>query len=107
LRYRWVLEKLEELLGRTLDAIHIVGGGCQNTLLCQLTADACNRPVLAGPVEATAIGNVLLQAIGLGLLGSLADGREVVRHSFEVRTYTPHNPERWHAPYQRFLAMLR
>ena len=107
LRYRWVLEKLEELLGRTLDAIHIVGGGCQNTLLCQLTADACNRPVLAGPVEATAIGNVLLQAIGLGLLGSLADGREVVRQSFEVRSYTPHNPERWHAPYQRFLAMLR
>jgi rhamnulokinase len=106
LRYRWVLEKLEELLGRPLDAIHIVGGGCQNTLLCQLTADACNRPVLAGPVEATAIGNVLLQAIGLGLLGSLADGREVVRQSFEVCSYTPHNPDRWHASYQRFLGLL-
>jgi rhamnulokinase len=106
LRYRWVLEKLETLLGRRLDVIHIVGGGCQNTLLCQLTADACNRPVLAGPLEATAIGNVLLQAIGLGLLGSLADGREVVRQSFEVRTYTPHNPDRWEEPYQRFLGLL-
>ncbi len=84
----------------------MVGGGCQNTLLCQLTADACNRPVLAGPVEATAIGNVLLQAIGLRLLGSLADGREVVRRSFEVRTYTPNNPDRWQEPYQRFLGLL-
>ena len=63
------------------ETIHIVGGGCQNTLLCQLAADACNRPVIAGPVEATAIGNVLVQAIGLGLIGSLAQGREVVRRS--------------------------
>src|SRR5207245_4249510 len=78
LRYRWVLERLEELVGRRLDVIHIVGGGSQNTLLCQLTADACNRPVHAGPVEATAIGNVLVQALGLRLLGSLAEAREVV-----------------------------
>ena len=107
LRYRWVLERLEELLGRRLETIHIVGGGCQNTLLCQLTADACNRTVLAGPVEATAIGNVLVQAMGLGLLGSLAEAREVVRRSFEVRSYSPRNPESWHAPYQRFCGFLR
>src|SRR5262249_59155738 len=61
LRYRWVLERLEELLARRLEVIHIVGGGSQNGLLCQFTADACNRPVVAGPVEATAIGNVLVQ----------------------------------------------
>jgi len=106
LRYRWVLERLEELVGKKLDTIHIVGGGCQNTLLCQLAADACNRPVIAGPVEATAIGNVLVQAIGLGLLGSLADGRAVVRCSFEVRTYEPQHPERWAEPYRRFLGMI-
>ncbi|HXG09360.1 MAG TPA: rhamnulokinase family protein [Gemmataceae bacterium] len=106
LRYRWVLERLEELLGRRLDVIHVVGGGSQNGLLCQLTADACDRPVLAGPVEATAIGNVLVQAVGLGVLGSLADAREVVRQSFEVRTYTPTQPDRWHEPYQRFLRLL-
>jgi rhamnulokinase len=106
LRYRWVLERLEELLGRRLEVIHIVGGGCQNELLCQLAADACNRPVLAGPVEATAIGNVLVQAIGLGLLGTLADAREVVRRSFEVKTYSPENPEAWAEPYQRFLSLL-
>jgi rhamnulokinase len=106
LRYRWVLERLEELLGRRLEVIHIVGGGCQNTLLCQLAADACNRPVQAGPVEATAIGNVLVQAIGLGMLKSLEEAREVVRRSFEVIAYTPQDPDRWHEPYQRFLRFL-
>jgi rhamnulokinase len=103
LRYRWVLERLEELLGRQLNVIHVVGGGSQNALLCQFTADACNRRVLAGPVEATAIGNVLVQAVGLGLLGSLADAREVVCRSFEVRAYDPQRPEDWHEPYDRFL----
>jgi rhamnulokinase len=106
LRYRWVLERLEELIGRRLDVIHVVGGGCQNALLCQFTADACDRPVEAGPVEATAIGNVLTQAMGLGLIGSVADVREVVRSSFEVQTYTPRQPQAWHEPYQRFLGLL-
>jgi rhamnulokinase len=106
LRYRWVLERLEELVGRRLDAIHVVGGGSQNGFLCQLTADACNRPVIAGPVEATAIGNALVQLIGLGMIGSLAQGRAVVRRSFDVRTYEPHQPERWDAPYQRFLQLI-
>ncbi len=106
LRYRWVLERLEELLGRRLDVIHVVGGGSQNELLCQLTADCCNRQVLAGPVEATAIGNVLVQAVGLGLLGSLADAREVVRRSFDVRSYEPRRPEEWEGPYRRFVSYL-
>jgi rhamnulokinase len=105
-RYRWVLERLEELTGRRFDVIHVVGGGSQNGLLCQFAADACNRPVLAGPVEATAIGNVLVQAIGLGLLSSLADAREVVRRSFELKEYTPQNPQKWQAPYDRFLKHL-
>jgi rhamnulokinase len=105
-RYRWVLERMEEVLDRKLDVIHVVGGGSQNALLCQFAADCCNRPVVAGPVEATAIGNVLVQAVGLGLLGSLADGREVVRRSFDVVTYTPHEPERWQGPYERFLELL-
>src|SRR5207244_2727051 len=103
LRYRWVLEKLEELTGSRLEVIHVVGGGSQNELLCQFTADACARPVVAGPVEATAIGNVLVQAIGLGLVSSLAEARDVVRHSFDVRMVEPQAAERWHEPYQRFL----
>jgi len=97
-----VLERLEGLTGKRLEAIHIVGGGCQNVLLNQLTADACDRPVLAGPVEATAIGNMLTQAIGLGVLGSLADAREVVRRSFEVHTFEPRNADAWQEPYARF-----
>jgi len=107
LRYRWVLEKLESLTGQTLRTIHVVGGGSQNELLCQLTADCCGREVLAGPVEATAIGNVLVQAIGLGLLADLHQVREVVRRSFEVKHYEPHKPERWAEHYQRFTALLQ
>ena len=107
LKYRWVLERLEELLGKRLDTIHIVGGGCQNTLLCQLTADACNRPVLAGPVEATAIGNVLTQMLGLGLVKTLEEGRAIVRRAFEVVAYEPRQPEQWQEPYRRFLEYVR
>jgi rhamnulokinase len=106
LKYRWVLERLEELLGKKLDTIHIVGGGSQNAFLCQLTADACNRPVVAGPVEATAIGNVLVQALGLGLVGSLAQARDIVRESFDVRTYEARHPARWVDPYKRFTSLL-
>jgi rhamnulokinase len=106
LRYRWVLERLEELTGRRLEVIHVVGGGSQNELLCQLTADACNRRVLAGPVEATAIGNVLVQALGLGLVRSLAEAREIVRQSFELKAYEPRRPADWDAPYHRFLGFL-
>jgi len=105
-RYRWVLERLEELTGKKITTIHIVGGGSQNGLLCQLTADCCNRTVVAGPVEATAIGNVLMQAIGLGVLGSLAEAREVVRRSFGVQTYSPRQPQQWEEPYQRFVKLL-
>jgi rhamnulokinase len=107
LRYRWVLEKLESLLGRRLEVVHVVGGGSRNALLCQLTADACNRPVLAGPVEATAIGNVLVQSMGLKLIGSLAEAREIVRNSFELRTYNPTGHDAWNEPYQRFLGFLK
>jgi rhamnulokinase len=107
LKYRWVLEKLEGLIGKRLDAIHVVGGGSQNALLCQWTADATGRPVLAGPVEATALGNVLVQMLGLGLIGSLADGREVVRRSVEVTTYEPWAVDRWDQQYGRFANLVR
>ena len=97
---------MEDVLGRKIAVIHIVGGGTQNELLTQMTADACGRPVVAGPVEATAAGNVLTQALGTGALGSLAEAREVVRRSFELVTYEPRNPDAWHGPYERFRALL-
>ncbi len=105
LKYRWVLEKLELMLHRRLTTIHIVGGGSQNRLLCQFAADATQRMVVAGPVEATAIGNVLLQAIALGRIANLAEGREVVRRSFPVESYTPRASAGWDDAYGRFLAL--
>ncbi len=89
LKYRWVLERLERLLGRRLGTIYIVGGGTQNQLLSQLTADATGRAVITGPVEATAAGNVLMQAIALHKIASVQDAREVVRRSFDVRRFEP------------------
>ena len=75
LKYRWVLERLEELSGKRHDPIHIIGGGTKNRLLNQFTADCTQRKVIAGPVEATAIGNILMQAIALGHLASLSEAR--------------------------------
>jgi len=102
LTYRKTLEGLEDVLGRKVDVIHIVGGGSQNELLNQLTADACNRPVIAGPVEATAIGNVLVQAMATGDIASLANAREVVRNSFQVKRYEPGDTGQWDQAYLRF-----
>lgn len=106
LKYRWVLERTEELSGKRLEPIHIIGGGTKNRLLNQLTADATDRMVVTGPVEATAIGNVLMQAIGLGHLGSLAEAREVVRNSFEVEEYHPGNREGWDEAYAKLLELI-
>jgi len=105
LKYRWTLEKLEIMAGQSLGVIHIMGGGCQNQLLCQLTADATQRPVIAGPVEATAAGNVLMQAMARGHLASLVEARELVRRSFEVITYEPESAEGWDEAYARYLTI--
>jgi rhamnulokinase len=107
LRYSAVLESLEEIGGRQVEAIHIVGGGSQNAMLNQFTADACNRKVIAGPVEATALGNVLIQARAAGELGSLAELREVVRKSCAVRAFEPRREQagRWEEARGRFAAL--
>lgn len=94
-RSRRVLGYLEALGGRRIETIHMVGGGTQNELLCQLTADACERPVVAGPVEATALGNILVQAWAMGEVSGLGEARQLVRQSFELKTYEPRSDERW------------
>ena len=78
LRYRMILGWLEELTGSMIEVVHVVGGGSQNRVLCQMTATACGRSVLAGPVEATALGNVLMQAIARNDIGSIVEGRAVI-----------------------------
>jgi len=105
LKYRWVLERLEESLGIRAGVIHVVGGGSRNGLLCQLTADATGRPVVAGPDEATASGNVLVQAMAKGLVGSLAEARGIVRASYKLLEYEPREGERWQELYGRFVSM--
>ena len=104
MKYRWTIERLESVTQREISLIHVVGGGARNALLCQMTADAGQRPVLAGPVEATAIGNVMLQAIALGLVDSLEQARELVRRSTEVRAYEPRSAEIWEPAWERFSA---
>ncbi len=106
LKYRWIFERIEEMQGRRIRAIHVVGGGSQNRLLCQFTANATGTPVLAGPVEATAIGNVVVQAMALGHLSSLEEGRELVRRSFEITAYEPTEGALWDEAYARFLSLL-
>jgi rhamnulokinase len=106
LKYRVVLERLEELTGRRLDPIHIIGGGTKNHLLNQFTADATNRAVVTGPIEATAIGNILVQSIGMKHLGSLADAREVVRTSFELERYEPKRTADWDEAYSRLQKVI-
>jgi rhamnulokinase len=88
-RYKEVLELLEQLTGRQIKVIHIVGGGSRNALLNQLAADVTQRRVVAGPAEATAIGNALTQALGTGQIGSLEELRAMVRQSFEVEEFLP------------------
>ena len=91
LKYAYVIQQLEHVTGRNIEALHVVGGGAQNRLLCQMTANATGLPVLARAIEATAIGNLLVQAIALGEIQSLKDAREVVTRSFGVETYAPKN----------------
>jgi rhamnulokinase len=106
LKYRWVLERLEDALGRRLDPVHIVGGGTQNRLLNQFAANATGRVVVTGPVEATTIGNLIVQMMALGHVGSLAQGRELVRRSFTLVTYQPTDETQWRDAYSRFLSAM-
>jgi rhamnulokinase len=102
LTYRRTLQGLEDVLGRRINVIHIVGGGSQNDLLNQMTADATGRLVVAGPVEGTAMGNVLVQAMAVGRIKDLAEARAVVHDSFPVKRFEPRDKAPWDKAYERF-----
>jgi rhamnulokinase len=102
LSYRVVLMSLEKLTGRSLTTIRIVGGGSRNALLSQMVADACNRVVVAGPAEATVLGNVMMQAIATGHIGGLQEGRIAVAKSCECQTYEPRHSAAWDEAFVRF-----
>ena len=107
LKYRWVVEHLEEVVGRRLEVVHIVGGGRRNELLSQLTADCLGRPVVTGPVEATAIGNLMVQAVARGDVADIAQARQIIRNSFDVQQYEPRDTAAWDEAYGRFLALIQ
>jgi sugar (pentulose or hexulose) kinase len=103
--YKHRLEQLAQVLGCRFRVLHVVGGGSRNPLLCQFTANATGLPVLAGPVEATVIGNLLVQAVAVGALNSDQEIRQVVRSSFPLVEYDPQDGSRWQDDYERYLRL--
>jgi len=101
LKYRSRMEAIEDVTGETVEVLHIVGGGIQNELLCEFTANALGKKVVTGPIEATAIGNILMQAIATGQIKSLAEARKIVRNSFELKEYEPQETSRWREQYEQ------
>jgi rhamnulokinase len=100
--YRELVESMERITGRSLGTIRIVGGGALNHFLCQMTADACEREVIAGPVEAAALGNTMVQAIATGQLKDFAEGREALKRSVPFQSYAPSHDDRWLAAFEQY-----
>jgi sugar (pentulose or hexulose) kinase len=103
LKYRRINEDISGVCGRQSRVVHIVGGGSQNKMLNQFTADAVGLPVLAGPVEATAVGNLMVQAMGLGVIASLAAAMPIIKKAFPIRQFPPRDTAAWNRAYDKFL----
>jgi rhamnulokinase len=101
-KYRSVLQNLEQLIGRRIERIRVIGGGSKNRLLNQFTADATGRTVLAGPAEATALGNIAVQILATGGARSLKEVRQIVERSFPVEVFRPAETDKWDKEFQRF-----
>lgn len=106
LKYRYTLEQIQQATGKKFKAIHMLGGGAKDRLLCQMTADSCGIPVVAGPVEATALGNILIQLVALGEIENLEQGRNLVRTMTELKTYHPQDIPAWEEAYRRYQTLL-
>lgn len=106
LKYRKVLEEIEDCTEKKYDVIYMVGGGTQSKLLCQFTADSCNRRVVAGPKEATVLGNMALQLIALGEIKDLQEARKLIASSQDITVYEPQNPVDWNQAYERFCTLF-
>ncbi|HBE79042.1 MAG TPA: rhamnulokinase [Firmicutes bacterium] len=103
-KYRWSIEKIEQLIGKSLPIINIIGGGSKDRLLCQFTANACNKSVLAGLSDATALGNILVQLLANRQISSLEQGQDLIRQSFPIAEYLPCETPVWEEKYQEFKA---
>ncbi len=105
--YKETIEQLREIQDQEINKVHIIGGGCQDKLLCQITADATGLPVFAGPCEGTAVGNLIVQAIALGHIKDLTEARKIVADSFEIKAYTPNNKTEWDNAWHTFHKIRR
>jgi len=106
LKYRYTLDCLKEISKRNFKTIHIIGGGSQNKLLCQFTADATGLEVIAGPAEGTAIGNIMVQAMAHGEATSLSEIRKIIKNSFDFESFQPQNTHEWNNAYEFFKTLL-
>ena len=108
LKYRYAIEQLSAVTGRAFTTLHVLGGGTKDRLLCQMTADCCGLTVKAGPVEATALGNIMIQLKALGLLDSITQGRRLIAETEVIKTHTAstQNYAEWNAAYDRFKTLL-
>jgi rhamnulokinase len=106
LKYRLVLDQIRNVSPNKIENIHIIGGGANNELLCQFTSNATSLPVMAGPTEATAIGNIMMQAKALGAVDSLEEMRDVIKKSIEIKNYTPQEKDVWDKQFVRFQKLV-
>lgn len=106
-KYRQTVENMEDVTGRKYSVINIVGGGIKDKMICQFTANATGRRVEAGPVEATSIGNVIMQAMAVGAVKDLNEGRKIIKNSFDIAVYEPEDGKEWDAAYERWLEIIK
>jgi rhamnulokinase len=106
LKYRYTIQQIELITGEKIEVLHIIGGGANNKMMNQLTADATGIPVFAGPTEATAIGNILMQIKAAGIVDNLSEARNIVRNSFEVSSYQPNPGVDWDSAYKKFTELV-
>ncbi len=102
LKYRFAIKQIEENTGKNFDVLHLLGGGTKDSFLCQMTADSLGIPVIAGPTEATAIGNIMLQLIALGEIKDISTARRIIRESEKVTIYTPQEHDKWLESYEKY-----
>lgn len=107
LKYRYALGQLTTATGKHFEALHVLGGGAKDKLLCQMTANSCNIPVVAGPIEATALGNILIQLVALRVLPDLAAGRALIAQSETLKQYQPKEKETWKYAYKIYRTILK
>ena len=107
MKYKFALSQISDNTGKTFDVLHLLGGGTKDGFLCQMTANSLGIPVVAGPTEATALGNILLQLIALGNIKDIDEGRKLIREQESVKEYFPAETESWEKAYKKFITILK